>query len=178
MSDESTILVPHRCVGRIFGNVPAVYCPLPNSVNLGYISFPINNSVYTYKIRPFSLAWVSEPLKSNIRVVARDRKRVYAADDDGVEVLNFNGTHLTRLLHKKLDHKINFLIPIGDILVCIEENGFINVVDVADGSVLVEIETPSNFTISSAFHPETYYNKVRFICESCLIHFIDCFGIN
>lgn len=56
MCDESSILVPHRCVGRVFGNVPAVYYPLPTSAKLGYISFPINNSVFTYNVRPLCLA--------------------------------------------------------------------------------------------------------------------------
>lgn len=168
-ADESTILVPHRCVGRVFGNVPAVYVPLPNSSNLGFISFPINNSVYTYKIRPLCLSWVSEPVRSNIRVVARDKRRVFAADDDGIDVLNFNGTRIGRLLHKKLKSKVNFLIPIGGILICIEKGGYINVLDLATGNVLVEIETPSNFTVSSAFHPETYYNKVSFLERSLFI---------
>ena len=170
--EGSQILVPHRCVGRVFGNVPAVYYPLPNSANLGFISFPINNSVFTYKIRPLCLVWVSEPVSSNIRVVARDKTRVFAADDDGIDVLNFNGTKLKRLLHKKLKSKINFLIPIGDILVCIEESGFINVLDLTSGNVLVEVETPSNFTVSAAIHPETYYNKVT---KSILIRLLFAF---
>lgn len=158
--DESSILVPHRCVGRVFGERPAAYFPIQTSAVLGYISFPINNSVFTYKIRPLTLAWVSEPVASNIRVVVRDKKRVFAADDDGIDVLNFNGTRLKRLLHKKLQNPINFLICIGNFLVCIETNGFITVVDVISGEVLVEIETPSNFVVSSAMHPDTFYNKV------------------
>jgi hypothetical protein len=161
--DESSIFVPHRCVGRVFGNLPAVYFPLPKSTNLGYISFPIKNTVYTYKVHPLCLVWTSEPFKSDIRVIARDKGRVFAADEDGITLLNFNGTKLKRLLHKKLKSKVNFLIPMGSILICIEESGFINVVDVKTGNILVEIETPSNFTISSAIHPETYYNKVRYL---------------
>lgn len=160
--DESSIFVPHRCVGRVFGDVPAVYFPLPKSTNLGYISFPIKNTVYTYKVHPLCLAWTSESFKSDIRVIARDKGRVYAADEDGITLLNFNGTKIKRLLHKKLNSKINFLIPMGNILVCIEESGFINVVDVKNSTILVEIETPSNFVISSAIHPDTYYNKVRY----------------
>lgn len=160
-TDETSILTPHRCVGRVFGKRPAAYFPIPTSSTLGYISFPINNSVFTYKIKPLVLAWVSEPVASDIRVVVRDKKRVFAADDEGVDVLNFNGTRLKRLLHKKLKSPINFLMCMGNVLICIEESGFINVVDVKSGNTLVEIETPSNFTISSAMHPETFYNKVN-----------------
>ncbi|KAI6176244.1 hypothetical protein M3Y97_00777500 [Aphelenchoides bicaudatus] len=157
---ESQILVPHRCVGRVFGKKPACYYGIQTSATLGYISFPINNSVFTYKIKPLVLAWISEPVASDVRVVVRDKTRIFAADDDGIDVLNFNGTRLKRLLQKKLKSPINFLISMGNILVCIEENGFISVVDVKTGNVLVEIETPSSFVISSAIHPDTFYNKI------------------
>jgi hypothetical protein len=106
------------------------------------------------------LAWVSEPASTNIRVVARNKSLIFAADDDGIEVLNFNGTHLKRLLHKKLQSKVKFLISMGDILVCIEKSGLITIVDVISEETLVEIETPSSFVITSAIHPVTYYNKV------------------
>ncbi|KAI6212990.1 hypothetical protein M3Y94_00095700 [Aphelenchoides besseyi] len=154
------VLIPHRCVGQIFGNVPAVYHPIPSSENLGYLSIPINNCVYTYKIRPFRLAWVSEPAVTNINVIARDRIRVYAADDEGVEVLNVNGSRVLRLLHRKLKTPIQFLISMGEILVCIERSGHINVVNIVNNEILVDFETPSGFEITTALHPETYYNKI------------------
>lgn len=158
-----SVLTPHRCVGRVFGNVPAVYYAIPTSTRLGYITFPINNTVYSYKIRPLRLAWISEPMGSNVRVVARDKSRVFAADDDGITMLNFNGTVLKRLLHKKLQNPVKFLICMGDVLVCIEEeSGLISVIDVNSEDTLVEVGTPSNFTISSAIHPDTYLNKVCF----------------
>ncbi|KAI6229985.1 WD repeat-containing protein 36 [Aphelenchoides fujianensis] len=154
------VLVPHRCVGQIFGHVPAVYYPIPTSANLGYLSVPINNCVYTYKIKPFRLAWISEPAATNVRVIARDKIRVFAADDDGVDVLNVNGTRVQRLLNDQLKTPVRFLIPMGEVLVCIEESGHINVVDIGDGSLLVDFETPSGFQIASAFHPATYFNKI------------------
>ncbi|KAI6199328.1 hypothetical protein M3Y96_00615200 [Aphelenchoides besseyi] len=157
---RTMVLIPHRCVGQIFGNVPAVYQPIPSSENLGYLSIPINNCVYTYKIRPFRLAWVSEPAVTNINVIARDKIRVYAADDEGVEVLNVNGSRVLRLLHRKLKTPIQFLIPMGEILVCIERSGHINVVNIVNNDILVDFETPSGFEITTAIHPDTYYNKI------------------
>ena len=161
ISMSNDILAPHRCVGQVFGHVAAAYTPIPKSRNRGFISVPINNCVYTYKIEPFRLVWVSEPLRSTILVIARDRHRVFAADKSGIDVLNVSGMRIARFPHQSVSSKLRFIVPIGEVLVAIEDDGLINVYDLKTQLLAVEFEAPASSEITAALHPDTWFNEAR-----------------
>ncbi|CAD5218326.1 unnamed protein product [Bursaphelenchus okinawaensis] len=155
---KSEILAPYRCVGRVFGTVPAVYQPVDKSSNLGFLTVPVNNCVLNYTIRPFRLVWSSDHFSSEIILLTRSKKRIFAALSSQIEVLNHTGSW-TKTICKGVTAKI--MLAMGDILIVLDSTNKILVVDWRNDQVLVEFDASSGgFEPTFMIHPDTYYNKV------------------
>lgn len=161
------ILVPYRCVGQVFGEVPAFYQAVDKSGNLGFLTVPVNNCILNYSIRPFRLVWSSDHFESKIQTLVRNKKRIFAGLKDRIEVLDHTGTWKKTILKGQ---NPKFLVLLGDVLVVINDKSNIFVVAWKEDEVLVEFEACSGgFEVSSVIHPDTFFNKVSLIClvESC-----------
>lgn len=151
-------LVPYRCVGQVFGRVPAAYRTVDRSGNLGFLTVPVKNCLLNYAVRPFRLVWSSDHFKSEIRAVVRTQKRIFAALEDRVEVVDHTGRWRRTILEGTA---VKFMVAMGQVLVVVDDGDRILVVNTVDEEITAEFDcSGGNFKVSALIHPDTYFNKV------------------
>lgn len=52
------------------------------------------------------------------------------------------------------------MVPFGEVIVVVDANSSLHVLDIEDGSRVLQIDSAGEFTISAIIHPATYLNKV------------------
>ncbi|CAD5225214.1 unnamed protein product [Bursaphelenchus xylophilus] len=155
---RSDILAPYRCVGRVFGTVPAAYQPVDKSGNLGFLTVPVNNCVLNYSIRPFRLVWSSDHFESEVLLLSRSKKKIFAALSDRIEVMHHTGSWVKTILKGKT---AKFMLNMGDVLIVLDDTGKLLVVDWRGDQILVEFDaTSGGFEPTFMIHPDTYFNKI------------------
>uniref|UniRef100_A0A914R584 CNH domain-containing protein n=1 Tax=Parascaris equorum TaxID=6256 RepID=A0A914R584_PAREQ len=79
-------------------------------------------------------------------------------------VVQYSAEHL-RLVSTSftmVSEKVLLMVPFGEVIVVVDANSSLHVLDIEDGSRVLQIDSAGEFTISAIIHPATYLNKFAY----------------
>uniref|UniRef100_F1KV81 WD repeat-containing protein 36 n=1 Tax=Ascaris suum TaxID=6253 RepID=F1KV81_ASCSU len=154
---ETRLLAPYKSLGEVCSSVPPAFRVLPTQRRITSVLCAIENVVVQYSAEHLRLVSVSDVLPEAINAVAADKRYVYAAAGHRIALL-----HLSRQVLRWLEvsEKVLLMVPFGEVIVVVDANSSLHVLDIEDGSRVLQIDSAGEFTISAIIHPATYLNKV------------------
>ncbi|VDM39838.1 unnamed protein product [Toxocara canis] len=157
LRQETRLLAPYKSLGEVCSAIAPAFRVLPTQRRITSVLCAIGNVVVQYSAEHLRLISVSDVLPEAINTVAADKRYVYAAAGHRIAVL-----HLSRQIKRWLDigEKVLTMIPFGEVIVVVDVCSSIHILDVEDGSRVLQIDSAGEFTITAATHPATYLNKI------------------
>uniref|UniRef100_A0A915E894 Small-subunit processome Utp21 domain-containing protein n=1 Tax=Ditylenchus dipsaci TaxID=166011 RepID=A0A915E894_9BILA len=155
---ETGLFLPYRAFGEICSAVKPAYEQIAGEKFQGIAYCPIGNIVCVYTFEPFRLIFVTKPLSFDIHSVKSFREYMFAANENYVSIYKQVGKEFLRDI--VIENFPKLMMPFAEVLIVVDNANVIQVFDFDSGKKIVEIESPTSFSITALVHPITYVNQI------------------